>query len=99
MDRLEVQPATNAQPPLPVALSTPRRKSRRTAMANNIRRSWQLYLMLLLPIIWLALFAYIPMWGAQIAFRKYVPAGGFAGISSAEWVGCDHFVRFFISYN
>jgi multiple sugar transport system permease protein/putative aldouronate transport system permease protein len=69
------------------------------AMRINVRRSWQLYAMLFLPLLWLAVFAYIPMWGAQIAFRNYVPSGGFAGISSAEWIGLEHFTRFFNSYN
>lgn len=69
------------------------------AIRNNVRRSWQLYVMLLLPLLWLGIFAYIPMWGAQIAFRNYVPVGGFGGITSSEWVGFDHFVRFFNSYN
>lgn len=69
------------------------------AIRNNLRRSWQLYVMLILPLLWLGIFAYIPMWGAQIAFRNYVPVGGFAGITNSEWVGFDHFIRFFNSYN
>ncbi len=98
MDRLDIQPAVSAQPPVPRSISA-RKVGRVEAMRINVRRSWQLYAMLFLPLLWLAVFAYIPMWGAQIAFRNYVPAGGFAGISSAEWIGLEHFTRFFNSYN
>jgi putative aldouronate transport system permease protein len=98
MDRMDTQPTATAQPPIPmsIAIGTP---SRIAAFRAGVKRSWQLYVMLFLPLLWLLLFAYIPMWGVQIAFRNYVPAGGFSGISSAEWVGFEHFQRFFNSYN
>ena len=35
------------------------------------RRSWQMYLFLLLPLVYLIIFKYIPMAGVQIAFRQY----------------------------
>ena len=35
----------------------------------RIRRNWQLYVLLILPIAWLIVFRYAPMYGAQIAFR------------------------------
>lgn len=60
------------------------------------RRSWQLYAMLFLPLLWLVVFAYIPMWGAQIAFRDYNVV---AGVSGSPWVGLKHFDRFVNSYN
>ena len=36
-----------------------------------IRRYWQLYLLLLLPMLYLLIFKYIPMIHIQIAFKKY----------------------------
>jgi len=36
------------------------------------------------------------MYGVQIAFKKFVASKGILGSS---WVGFDHFVRFFNSYN
>lgn len=42
------------------------------------------------------IFKYIPMYGAQIAFRDYTIQGGFTG---SEWVGLKHFKRFFTSYS
>lgn len=56
---------------------------------------WQLYVFLLLPIIYLILFDYIPMAGAQIAFRKF----DFRyGIWNSPWVGWKNFLRFFNSF-
>lgn len=65
----------------------------------TLRRTWQLYAMLALPLIWLIIFQYVPMWGVQIAFRDYKARGGFAGLSSAPWVGLDNFDRFIHSFN
>ena len=59
---------------------------------QEIRRNWQLYLMVLIPVIYLLVFKYYPMVGAQIAFRKYTPVEGIWG---SQWVGLKHFKRFF----
>ncbi len=59
-----------------------------------IFRSWQLYLILLVPLVWLIVFKYLPMLGLQIAFKDYSPAGGIWG---STFVGIKHFVRFFKS--
>ena len=60
----------------------------------RIRRNWQLYALLFLPILWLIVFRYAPMYGAQIAFRQYSPA---FGIEGSPWVGLANFERFFNS--
>ncbi len=57
----------------------------------RIRRNWQLYVLLILPIAWLIIFRYAPMYGAQIAFRQYSPA---FGIEGSPWVGLANFERF-----
>ena len=61
----------------------------------RIRRNWQLYALLALPLIWLVVFRYAPMYGAQIAFRDYSPV---FGIEGSPWVGLANFERFFNSY-
>ena len=61
----------------------------------KMKAGWQLYLMLLIPLAWLAIFQYWPMYGAQIAFRNYMPGKGIWG---SPWVGLDNFVTFFKSY-
>lgn len=61
---------------------------------RQIRHSWQLYLLLLLPFAWLLIFCYYPMYGAQIAFRDFLPG---KSITGSEWVGLENFTRFFNS--
>ncbi|MGI6672024.1 MAG: ABC transporter permease [Christensenellales bacterium] len=62
------------------------------------RRIWEareLYLLMILPIAWYALFRYGPLYGIQIAFRDYRVSLGFWG---SKWVGLEHFERFFQSF-
>ena len=54
-------------------------------------RDWQLWAMALIPLIQLLIFHYGPMYGVQIAFRNYRPAGGITG---SEWVGLKWFKDF-----
>ena len=73
-------------------------KNRKTKMKTNIKRmrkDWQLYLLLLLPTIYLIVFTYGPMYGLQIAFRDYRPL---AGITQSEWVGWKWFEKFLTNY-
>lgn len=51
--------------------------------------------MLLLPLLWYVLMHYVPLWGAQIAFRNFSPSKGYLG---SNWVGTRHFSRFFNSF-
>lgn len=62
---------------------------------KDVRRDWQLYLLLLVPLVYVIIFAYVPMGGLQIAFRKYTVRKGIWG---SPFVGFDHFVKFFNSY-
>lgn len=68
----------------------------RSTVWKQVKVNWQMYLFLLLPVIWLIVFKYVPMYGAQIAFRDYTIQGGFTG---SKWVGLKHFNRFFTSYS
>ena len=54
--------------------------------------NWQLYAMLLIPIILTIIYKYLPMYGIQIAFRDYKASQGMFG---SEWVGLKWFERFF----
>lgn len=53
-----------------------------------LRRDWQLYVLMLLPLLMVVLFKYIPMFGNVIAFRKYHPGGAIMG---DEFVGLKYF--------
>lgn len=59
-----------------------------------MRRDWQLYLFLLLPMTYIIIFKYVPMVGLQIAFRRFTAKGGVWG---SEWVWFENFIRFFES--
>jgi putative aldouronate transport system permease protein len=53
-----------------------------------LRRHWQLYVMLALPMTFLVVFNYWPILGAQIAFRSYNPVQGIWG---SPWTGLQQF--------
>lgn len=77
------------------------RKLKRTAAhprlnTKLLRRDWQLYLLILLPLIYILVFYYWPMYGVQIAFRDYRPR---AGLFGSEWVGLKWFKKFLTNYN
>ena len=67
----------------------------RSSVKSKLKKSWQLYVLIALPIVYLLVFQYYPMLGAQIAFRKFTVKGGIWG---SDWVGFSNFVRFFQSY-
>ncbi len=95
-----MQLTTPAESRITAQRTIPKKKaSRLSAIRVNVQRSWQLYLMLAIPLAWLFIFNYVPLWGIQIAFRDYRPNGGFAGIWDAKWIGWQNFDRFFNSYN
>lgn len=62
----------------------------------KIKRNYELYLFILPTIIIYLIFRYYPMYGIQIAFKDFTPS---LGIWASEWVGFEHFQRFFDSYN
>ena len=62
----------------------------------RVRKNWPLHLLAFLPILYIIIFYYVPMYGLQIAFREFKPR---AGIWGSEWVGLKHFITFFKAYN
>lgn len=73
-------------------VAVPKKKGR---LAKRIFSCWQLYLFLLIPLVYLIIFCYGPMTGLQIAFKKFRAADGIWG---SPWVGFDQFTKFFNSY-
>ncbi|MGG7507083.1 ABC transporter permease [Plantibacter sp. YIM 135249] len=82
-------------PPLrvgPEHLPTKRpRLSGRARAARSLRRHWQLYLLMIVPIAYFIIFKYVPMTNAVIAFKDYNPVQGIWG---SPWVGWKHFEAF-----
>ncbi len=68
----------------------------RKPLKKQILDNWQLYAMLLIPVVLTIVYKYIPMYGIQIAFRDYKASRGMWG---SEWVGMKWFERFFSSPN
>jgi len=66
------------------------------SIKRRLNMDWQLYLIIALPLIWLIVFMYVPMYGVQIAFRKFQATKGIMG---SDWVGMANFIKFFGSYN
>lgn len=64
----------------------------RTTWKNAIRRDWQLYLLLLVPITLVVVFNYAAYPGLRMAFMDYKPMKGFAG---SDWVGLKVFQKIF----
>lgn len=62
---------------------------------NDIKRDWQLYMFLLLPLVYIIIFAYVPMLGLQISFKDY---NGKLGMWRSEWIGLEHFFNFFSNH-
>lgn len=61
---------------------------------QHFKRDWQLWLLIIVPVVYFLIFDYGPLYGIQIAFRDYRPR---AGITGSEWVGFKWFVKFVTS--
>ncbi|WP_028611554.1 ABC transporter permease [Paenibacillus harenae] len=65
---------------------------RKNSIVLSIKRNYLLYLLLLLPMVYIILFKYGPLYGVLMAFQDY---NIFEGISGSEWVGLDVFKYIF----
>lgn len=61
---------------------------------SYFRRTWTLYLMMLLPMAFFIIFRYTPMSNIVIAFKNY---NMFKGVWQSEWAGFKWFERAFTS--
>lgn len=64
--------------------------------AKDFKRDWQLHIIMLLPIVYVIIFRYMPLYGIQIAFRDFKLN---LGISGSPWVGLKWFNKFLTNYN
>lgn len=64
-------------------------------LRKSVKRNLGLYLLILPVLIYFIVFKYIPMYGAQLAFKDFIAT---QGISGSPWVGFEHFERFFNSH-
>ena len=71
------------------------RKLGRTVFFRNMRARWQLYLLMVIPVVYVIIFSYGPMGGLVIAFKRFNYT---LGIFRSPWVGLANFRRFLESY-
>lgn len=87
-------PAQDSRRPSSVASGTTKKPNIFKRIAQHFRRYWELWLLSAPALIFVAIFAYVPMWGIQLAFRKFDPDKGLTG---GDWVGFYYFKQFFHS--
>ena len=63
-------------------------KLKKRSLLREIFLNKYLYLIVLPPILWYAVFHYAPMYGITLAFKKYMVRQGIWG---SPWVGLDNF--------
>ena len=71
-------------------------KKKRRALIDLrlMKRHWQFYLLIALPLLYIIIFCYVPMPGILMAFERYSPSKGLLG---SQWVGFQNFKQFFAS--
>lgn len=62
---------------------------------KEIKRHKDIYLLMLIPIIYFIIFKYVPMLNGQIAFKDFKPR---LGVWKSHWAGLKYFKEFFSSY-
>lgn len=72
-----------------------KKKGKKLKTLKKIVSNWELYLFLLPTLLFFFIFKYVPMYGLQIAFKDFI---AMEGIWGSPWVGFEHFIRFFESY-
>ena len=64
-------------------------------LLRDMRVNWILYLLILPAVVYMVIFAYGPMYGIVLAFKRYKIKEGIMG---SQWVGFDYFERFMRSH-
>lgn len=71
-----------------------RKERAKVKLWRKMARCWQLYLLLIPAVVYIFVFNYMPLYGIQIAFKKFSARKGYWG---SPWVGMKYFERFFDS--
>lgn len=82
------------QPELATGRKQSARHSRLVSAWRHMKRDRQLLILFIPCIVFYALFRYGPLYGLIIAFKDY---NVYQGILGSEWVGLEHFRKFFDS--
>lgn len=77
-------------------------KANKERYANNqtfwkyLQSNYDLYIFLIPAVVLIFIFSYVPLYGLQIAFKDFSVRRGIMG---SDWIGLEHFIRFFKSPN
>ena len=69
-----------------------RKPKQKSNIAFYLKKNWQLYVLILLPMLFIFVFKYGAYSGLTIAFKDYTVAKGFA---NSDWVGFEIFQKIF----
>ncbi|MDF2886169.1 MAG: binding-protein-dependent transport system inner rane component [Lacrimispora sp.] len=70
----------------------PGKRKEKNRFLRYLQRDWQLYVLMVLPMLFILVFKFLPYSGLSIAFKDYKVAKGYAGSS---WVGLSIFHKVF----
>jgi len=84
--------ANTSAPPTTTPAIPSDKTSKLRRLASDLARDKYLYLLALPGLLYFIIFKYVPIGGLIIAFQDYSP---YFGILKSEWVGLEHFERFF----
>lgn len=65
---------------------------RKISLQKSLKNNWEYWMFVIPGMIITFIYSYIPLYGLQLAFKRYSPKKGIWG---SPWVGFDYFVRFF----
>ncbi|MTK07150.1 MAG: sugar ABC transporter permease [Hungatella sp.] len=68
------------------------KQKKKNRFLRYLQRDWQLYVLMVLPMLFILVFKFLPYSGLSIAFKDYKVAKGYAGSS---WVGFSIFHKVF----
>ncbi len=63
----------------------------KNSFKKHFSQYWQLYALMVIPLVYYVIFRYVPMVGNVIAFRRFRSGGGIFGV---KWVGLRYFKQF-----
>jgi len=69
-----------------------KKKSLGAILRTDLKKHKWKYIIMIVPLVWLMLFHYKPMYGILIAFKDFSVRRGILG---SPWVGFENFLRFF----
>lgn len=65
-------------------------------LIKDLKTQWEAHTMVLLGVVFLLIFAYVPMYGIRIAFYDY---NLITGMDGAPWAGSKYFIQFLTDPN